>query len=585
MLAAVIASVLSGIALSGSTPDPAPGWTAVEVESEAEKALGAARRALGRGDAERAAGHFERAAAGPRVIRAEALLGLAEIARTNGDDEALADAALAWTDVSMGTRGRTSEKPPRGAFDAKTGDLDLVALAAGVAATRAAAAQALAAEAAKWESKGVRRPEQLLSAAWARRFALDLARRSPAIHAALEDRLDPRVHAPRDAHGPTLKALASTAERALSRSDPGLAASAARILHGLGVQADFTHLRGDRPSGMARWRSKGAELLDRARSRLDAASERPWTVEELEWLAEDEGEAFTRDHSSFASPGVAVSPQSWYRVETDCGYETLLGAASTLEDHHARLVSLFGSDPFNDGSGSPRQGLVRIVPDPSGLEAEGAPFFWAGGFQAGDTTVVRHSVGTIAGLGRTLTHELTHRFDGALHPGLPAWLAEGKAVWTSEAYAFIDDHEFVDRWCNVTTLRQVRGRGHARLDVLEALLSGEPEDYRQNYSVGNALYVFLRTWDPRESRPLFADRLNEFEDDADARRRADDPREAFGDAFCDGEGGRPSSLPGFQEMFETFLTGFDRGKPAMWIEWYVTRRPRGVARDWVYDEP
>ncbi|MEM9803210.1 MAG: hypothetical protein AAGA20_23025, partial [Planctomycetota bacterium] len=41
----------------------------------------------------------------------------------------------------------------------------------------------------------------------------------------------------------------------------------------------------------------------------------------------------------------------------------------------------------------------------------------------------------------------------------------------------------------------------------------------------------------------------------------------------------------FQERFETFLTGFDRRKPAKWIERYVTRRPRGEARDWVYDEP
>ena len=43
---------------------------------------------------------------------------------------------------------------------------------------------------------------------------------------------------------------------------------------------------------------------------------------------------------------------------------------------------------------------------------------------------MRFSIGTIEGLGHGLTHELTHRFDGALFPGQPTWLVEGKAVWT-----------------------------------------------------------------------------------------------------------------------------------------------------------
>ena len=43
-----------------------------------------------------------------------------------------------------------------------------------------------------------------------------------------------------------------------------------------------------------------------------------------------------------------------------------------------------------------------VVPRADGLEAEGAPHFWAAGFQSGDTTVVQFSVGTIEGLGRTL---------------------------------------------------------------------------------------------------------------------------------------------------------------------------------------
>ena len=125
-----------------------------------------------------------------------------------------------------------------------------------------------------------------------------------------------------------LKALQRLAERSLSNDDPGTALRVARVIHGLGVQADFKDLRGPRPTGMPRWRAKGAELMARARQRMVDDSEKPWTVEELEWLASDEGEAFTRKHRDFSEPGVAISPRGWYRVESDCGYETLLGVAS-----------------------------------------------------------------------------------------------------------------------------------------------------------------------------------------------------------------------------------------------------------------
>ncbi|MEM9383146.1 MAG: hypothetical protein AAGB93_24570, partial [Planctomycetota bacterium] len=391
---APLALVLASLAPAGSAL----------AETEAEVALAAGQRALERGDVPRALGHFERAAASDDpAVRADALLGMEGLAREAGDVEALARAALGWADLHVGGQGRPGRRAPRGAFDLGKDGPPLLAVAGEIAGTRVGAVAELTKAAADRESKGGRRPEQLLTAAWARRFGLDLAQRSPQVLDAFEPRLAPEVHAPRDAHGPVLKALERVAEKALSTSRPGLAARAARILHGFGVQADFTHLRGDRPGGMARWRSKGAELLARARERLRDDGQRPWTVEELEWLASDEGEAFTREHPDFGAPGVAVSPRGWYRIESDCGYQTLLGVASTIEDHHVRLAGYFGSDPFTKGE--LRQGLVRIVPDPSGLEAEGAPFFWAGGFQSGDLTVMRHSVGTIVELVRQTAPE------------------------------------------------------------------------------------------------------------------------------------------------------------------------------------
>ena len=568
---------------------PAVMPVSVRKKSESEVALEAGQRALERGDRVRAAVHFERAAAGEPGVREEALLGLAEVAKGERDDDGLARAALAWSDLVVDPSGRAGKRPPRGAFDARNGELDLVRLGSALARARARAVEELVGFAAERESKGARNPEMLLTAAWARRFALDLALQSPQVLRAARAQLAPEVHAPRGAHVPVLKALQRLAESSLSRAQPGIALRAARVMHGLGAQADFTDLRGPRPSGMARWRSKGAELMARARKRMVDDSEKPWTVEELEWLASDEGEAFTRKHRDFSSPGVAVSPRGWYRIESDCGYETLLGVARTVEQHHERLVAYFGEDPFNGRD--PRQGIVRIVPDPSGLEAEGAPFFWVGGFQGGDTTVLQFSVGTIPGLGRGLTHELTHRFDGALHPGIPAWLVEGRATWTAAAYAFTADPDFAYDHCSPGTLRGVLGRGQASLSSLEAILSGEPEDYRDNYSIGNALYVFLRTWFEGDARklsdgtPLFADALQEFEDSgghsSSPKGRLDD----FEERFCDGRDGRPASLDEFQEMFERFLAGFDVEEPEPWTARYRSSFPKTEKGDWVYDEP
>src|SRR5690606_29548560 len=120
---------------------------------------------------------------------------------------------------------------------------------------------------------------------------------------------------------------------------------------------------------------------------------------------------------------------------------------------------LYGQDPFLD-----RPGTVRIVPEAEGLEAEGVPYWWAGGFQSGDLTVLRFSASNIPDLGRGLTHELTHRFDGATYPGLPAWLMEGKAVWTGGAYDAMTDEEFIANDANAGTMDQTMRKGYGGVD-------------------------------------------------------------------------------------------------------------------------
>ncbi len=569
-----------------------PGGHAVapRPDSVSELALAAGRAAVKRGDSTRAVDHFQRALASG-ATRAEAARELGVLAKESGDMDLLATAALHFAEATVDVRGAVGGAP-RGAWVSKDGESDFGALALRTATARVKLADALLDLAKQREGKGARAPEGLLTAAWARRFALDLVQRTPVAEKAMKRGLKTSVSAPAGAHGPVLKALDRLAARALGKNDLGTTIRAARIIHGLGVQADFKDLLGDRPSGMASWRAKGADLLRKARDRQVQRSEEPWTVEDLEWLSGEEGESFTRGHASFAEPGVAVSPRGYYRIESDCGYETLLAVASTIEDHHLRLVDYFGEDPFvKNGTDVQRQGTIRIVPDPNGLEAEGAPFFWAGGFQSGDTTVVRLAAGTVDGLGRTLTHELTHRFDGVLHSGIPAWLAEGRAVWTGAAYGRITATEFVADYCPSLGMLNVLNRGLSRGKRLESVLSGNPEEYRNNYTLGVALYVFLSTWFPgdgpsmSDGTPIFRDLLHEYENRGKHPSKPKDVFEDFVDHFCDGEGGRPASLEEFETVFTEFLRGFIPRKLKPFTKRYVTNVNERGRTQWIYDEP
>ena len=585
--ATVLVSSLVSSPATAAGREPVSRVAITPQKGDGAAAMRAARAAVGAGSLDRAKEHLERALAS-KASRVEAALLLAEVAKRQGAKDPMARAARLWLEANVDAQGRLATRPPKGVFVLPDSDLDAAKVLLPAAVARARAVQSLVDFAKKRESQGARSAEQLLTAAWARRVGLDLAQSMPGLVDSVTPNLRPAVSVPKGAHSSVLKAVERVGTKALSAGRPGLAIRAGRILHGLGVQADFKDLKGPRPSGMAKWRAKGAKMMAAGRDRLETSHERPWTVEELEWLATEEGEAFTRERSDFAAPGVAISPDGLYRIESDCGHETLLAAARTIEFHHRRLVDEFGSDPFSSG-GKVRQGLVRIVPDPSGLEAEGAPFFWAGGFQSGDTTVVRQTSGTVEGLGRLLTHELTHRFDGALHPGIPSWLAEGRAVWTGAAYGAIEDEAFKRDYGSWGTMQTVANYGYAGRRQLELLVSGTPSDYRQNYSAGNALYVFLRTWFPGKSEsfdggePVFAERLVAFEDSG---KHASSPKGRLADftaAFCDGEDGRPDTFEGFAKLFREFVYGFDAFKPAP-----AAKRYGGVGgggSTWIYDEP
>ncbi|HGY90876.1 MAG TPA: hypothetical protein ENK43_06875 [Planctomycetes bacterium] len=361
-------------------------------------------------------------------------------------------------------------------------------------------------------------------------------------------------------------------------NDPESALEAGRILRGFASQAAQKDLEGrPAPKLPTRLAQRAAAAVDRSRKVLAAEDGAPLTVEKLRAMSPAERDAFTAAHATPAHPGRAVSPNGLYLVETPCGFETLLGVASTIEKHHRRLVKWYGRDPFEGQSGT-----IRVVTTTDELEREGAPYWWAGGFQGGDVTTVRFTVSSIESLGHTLTHELTHRFDGALFPGQPAWLAEGKATWTGSAYAGTDSKSFVDNYANFGSMETALRKGYGNPKKLRKLLEGHPEDYRDNYPVGHALFVYLNTWEDNGG-PVFRKRFQEFM--SNPRKMRGQPFPWFTNRFCDGKDGRPEDFDAFAEGFAKFIGGFYWLNRKPWTERYAARAGKSPPRPRVYDPP
>lgn len=376
----------------------------------------------------------------------------------------------------------------------------------------------------------------------------------------------------------TFAALKECAESALAKKEPGRALHMARILQAVATQARLQGLKGPKPEGMQPVAMAAANLIGRARAALEAGAV-VTPLAELEALDALARQKFTAEHADPGHAGRTISPEGRYRIETSCGAETLIGAAQTVELHHRRLANWFGNDPFKD-----KPGILRVVPSAAELEAEGTPHWWAGGFQSGDVTTLRFSHGTIEGLGRGITHELTHRFDGALYPGMPSWLVEGRAVWTGAAYASSADENFVERHVSIGSVEAAFIKGYGNRDNLEKLITGTLEDYRDNYTAGYALFVYLRTAPPHTT-PLFATRLEHFMKTSATDRTP--ALERFKAAFTDAEekGGLPKDMKAFAHAFATWLQGFYWQSRAPFLEHYVTRTSSTWHAGYVYDKP
>jgi hypothetical protein len=335
---------------------------------------------------------------------------------------------------------------------------------------------------------------------------------------------------------------------------------AARLLIGLERQSKLEDLEGPKPPDVERFAADARRVLDDHHAALQSMAY-TWSIAELEAMSPEEAQRFTAEHRDWIAPGIALSTTGRYRIETTCGHATLLGVAKTIEQHHARLVDHFGKDPFVD-----RPGLVRIVPESGDLETEGAPHWWAAGFQSGDRTTVRFAWGTLPALGHTLTHELTHRFDGVLRPFLPAWYVEGHADWTGGHYAATAATKFTVDHLRIGTVSHTWYKGYGNKQKFTDLLAGKVEDYRDNYFAGYSLYAFLTNWPP--NAPRYAAAMPRFEQQARGGQK--DPVGFFTAVFCDGKQGRPAS---FDELFGDWQT-FARGC----YDWSDNRRE---GNEWV----
>ena len=554
--------------------DPQPGAPAAGPEIELRRV--AAEKALAAGDRAEGRHHLLRALA---LDPAEAATIERCVALDARDPESLAlwmlHAALSGADDS----GRFT--PPR-AWPREMADD--AAFARDAAREHGKALKSLRAAAAKL--RGARGHATLL---WLQGLGRELAADAPGpgsgLAAGIADAFDKAEARTEPDVALVVEALLALMQRAHQRGDLDTALDAARTVRGLHQQANQTKTAGAAPTGAGERAARAMALIRRElreKEEAAAAGEPPpaerlvWDVGSLEAVAEDETDAWNERHGRWSAPGVALSPNARYRIETTCGLVTLLTVTADVERHHARLARWFGQDPFEK-----RQGLVRLTPSYRDFEAEGQPFWWAGGFQAGDVTTMIARFPTRAGMGGTLVHELNHRFDGAIFPGIPAWASEGRATYVETGTLRPDAAEVSEDVTAWGRLWETNSKGYGRPDGLRDLLRGDIADYRHNYDAGYSLFAFLRRFadfEPAQTgKPIFVGRVDDYLRSFREKSRTE-PVARFESFFCDGKDGRPDTLEAFADLFRRYVAeGGSGARPAApWVETWGKRA--GAAR-------
>ncbi len=590
LLAATVLLPAAAIAQDGASSPPNPKKVDAQVSGE-KLALEQGSQALADGENIIAAGHFLYALS--RTARVDTLH---ELLLKNAMDHP--DEFALWALDNCYLHIRSDGKLQLPGFVRTLLDGAAMTHPQELAKARAKAIQEIQKQITKLEKS--RKAGNQIAVEWWQDFARAIASPSPGLRKSVRD-LDALIPCGPREWNPVLTALKKSANSSINSAQYTDAIRAARVLRGLAAQVGFEDdLKGPRPASLSGEASVANAVLGRARAGLARQNELVYTIEQLENMSIDEQRALTVDRASFGKPSVCYSPRGWYRVETSCGWETLLGTAKTVEYHHDRLVNWYGRDPFID-----RPGIVRIVPEAHGLESEGTPFWWAGGFQGGDTTVLKFTMSTIPGLGRGLTHELTHRFDGGSFGGLPGWLGEGRASWTGGAYGSMKEKNFVPNHCSFGTQGGTIGLGYGRQEEFEKLVAGTMEEYRDNYTAGYSLFVYLNTWSGSVDVDLSAEEIEEGPTDAmtadfgkkelyhdrlqsfmkERRRLGNDPVKVFVYYFADGKNGRPDGMQEFVRRWNIWLHGFGLKEKPEWTARYTQSVPGGDPSPMVYDEP
>jgi len=418
-----------------------------------------------------------------------------------------------------------------------------------IARAQARAARDLVALVAKLDAD---RPTTPLVIRWAAVTALELLQHSPALRASFGPPLNARLEPGTPAFPPIVRRLSALQAKAAERGDIEYAIRIAACLNGLDTQARYKCLQGPHPAGYGKRRSRTAEAFRRLRGRKREDPEKLPDLRVLNRMLNAPTIAFNRKHASIGHPAACLSSGGRYRIETTCGLETLLAAANSVEKHHCRLVNWFKQDPFEE-----KIGLIRIVPTPADLECEGAPRWWDSGFQRGDEITIQIAWSNKGALGRLLTRELTRRFDAAINPAIPTWLAEGRAVWASHAYGPATDTVFWQKHAVFNRMDLARRYGYGSPEKLKKLIEGRLEDHRDYRFAGYALYVYL-------SGERHAGRLEEFVQHCGKTRGS--RFKLFLRDFVDGKDGRSDDFKTFAAAFRDFIRGFRSTGPALWTE-------------------
>ena len=149
----------------------------------------------------------------------------------------------------------------------------------------------------------------------------------------------------------------------------------------------------------------------------------------------------------------------------------------------------------------------------------------------------------------------------------------------------MSDRHFKEDYVSFGTLFSVAQKGYGGLEDFTSLVDGSIEEYRDNYSAGYALFVYLRSWTGFEEggTPIFQSQLEAYQKDRNRSRGGG--AKGFAAYFADGKHGRPESLEDFAKDYDRFLRGFYWKEMEPWTTRYDPGAPAGESASRVMDEP